>query len=137
MKRWTLFFLGLIFFLTDRLLKILAIKKAVFFANPRLAFSLPLNYPRLIILLSSAIILIGLFLFFESLKKKQKMISVGLLLIILGAISNLADRIAYGFIIDYLHLWPISYFNLADLMIGAGIIIILCFLRSNRRPCSA
>lgn len=138
MKRRIFFFLGLTLFLIDRLLKMLAIEKALtFFANPRLAFSLPLAWPRLIIFLSLAIILIGLFLFFKFLRKKQKIIPFGLLLIILGAVSNLVDRMSYGFVIDYFHLWPISYFNLADLMIGGGIIIILCFPKSNPRPCSA
>ena len=44
-----------------------------------------------------------------------------LLLILLGAFSNLMDRINIGGVIDFidLRIWPV--FNLADMMIVAGI----------------
>lgn len=49
----------------------------------------------------------------------------GLLLILSGAISNLVDRIHFGCVIDFIDLrfWPI--FNLADILITAGVIMLL------------
>ena len=45
-----------------------------------------------------------------------------LLAIIFGAISNLFDRIKYGYVIDYLDLKYFTVFNLADVMIVGGVI---------------
>ena len=49
----------------------------------------------------------------------------GFLLIVSGAISNIIDRLAFGCVIDFIDLrfWPV--FNLADVFISAGAIIIL------------
>lgn len=54
---------------------------------------------------------------------------IGEVLVISGALSNLIDRIAYGGVIDFIHFsingwsWPI--FNLADVWIVCGVIIML------------
>ncbi len=41
--------------------------------------------------------------------------------IFLGAASNLYDRIAYGFVIDYIDISFFSVLNLADVLITAGV----------------
>lgn len=41
-----------------------------------------------------------------------------------GIISNCIDRIIYGGVIDYISVWYIPKFNLADLSIVAGLILI-------------
>ncbi len=56
--------------------------------------------------------------------------SIGLSLILLGGFSNVIDRLIYGFVIDYLHIpfLPIvgnTYFNLADVMIDIGVLLLL------------
>jgi signal peptidase II len=45
--------------------------------------------------------------------------------IIFGAISNILDRLIYGYVIDYLELKYFTVFNLADVMISGGAIILL------------
>jgi signal peptidase II len=55
--------------------------------------------------------------------------SCGLSLILLGGFSNVLDRLVYGYVIDYLHIpfLPIvghTYFNLADVMIDVGVILL-------------
>lgn len=55
-----------------------------------------------------------------------------LLLLLSGAISNVLDRIVYGGVIDYLDLFFLPRFNLADLAIILGVIIwIWSLLRSG------
>jgi len=55
-----------------------------------------------------------------------------LTLIFAGGASNLYDRIAYGYTVDYLYLWPYSFFNIADILIITGCIIILVhFIKSK------
>ena len=43
-----------------------------------------------------------------------------LTLIIVGGISNLIDRFVYGGVIDFISLWRLPIFNLADVMIVVG-----------------
>ena len=48
-----------------------------------------------------------------------------LTLIIVGAISNLIDRLRYGYVVDYIDVKFFSVFNIADSMITIGIILIV------------
>ncbi|MDD2646803.1 MAG: signal peptidase II [Patescibacteria group bacterium] len=48
-------------------------------------------------------------------------------LVIIGGFSNLLDRIKYGFVVDYVYIGHLSFFNLADLMISAGIIVLIIY----------
>ncbi|HBV57766.1 MAG TPA: signal peptidase II [Candidatus Magasanikbacteria bacterium] len=151
MKNKFFFFAAVIFFLLDRYFKIIALQKIstpsggdffiipqffkfTFFANKAGAFSLPLN--NIFIIITSAVIIFFLIIFARrALLASYWLFLSGLLLVIGGALSNLFDRVAYQFVIDYFHFWPMSYFNLADVMIGVGIII-LCWQKFNQRPCS-
>ncbi|MEK7508797.1 MAG: signal peptidase II [Patescibacteria group bacterium] len=141
MKHRLFSLLLILLFAADRLLKEISIKKFsllpqedffivpklfnfTFFKNEYLAFSLPAGVNLIIII--SIIILAGLFIvLFRMFQTKNTESASIISLIILGALSNLQDRVSLGFVIDYFHLYPISYFNLADLMIGAGIIALI------------
>jgi lipoprotein signal peptidase len=46
-------------------------------------------------------------------------------LIILGGVSNIFDRLFYGYTVDYVAFLNFSFFNLADGMILAGIVLLL------------
>ena len=58
-------------------------------------------------------------------RKKNRILMSALTLIIFGALSNLLDRLFFGAVIDYLDLKYYSVFNLADVMIMAGVVIII------------
>jgi len=103
--------------------KLLAFK---FFPNPALAFSIA--FPQLIIIIFSIVILLGLLIIIY--KNPQYFFPASL--IFLGALSNLADRIWHGFVIDYFYLYPMSYFNLADLLIFTGIILLAIKLSKHK-----
>ncbi len=70
-------------------------------------------------------------------KEKQKgllpKLSFGLILG--GALSNLFDRIFYGYVVDYIdiRIWPV--FNLSDMCIsiGVGLMLFYSFARSEKR----
>ncbi len=55
--------------------------------------------------------------------------SVAFVLVIAGAIGNVADRIAHGYVVDfiYIHRWPV--FNVADMAICAGALLMGLKLR--------
>jgi len=63
----------------------------------------------------------------------SKLTLLGIILIISGGLSNIADRIMSGCVIDFIDLkfWPV--FNLADIYITIGGIIILCVLFFKQR----
>lgn len=58
-------------------------------------------------------------------------------LIISGAVSNLIDRIFYGYVIDFIdiHVWPV--FNIADSAITVGIaLLLIASFRENKEDSS-
>ena len=128
------------FFISDRYLKSLALifsdrppLKLIgdffsfnFTANYNLAFSLPLKEPLLSVLVISVILCLGFCVLYLINKKTEQMIIIFLTLILLGALSNIFDRLTYGYVIDYWELKYFTVFNLADIMItgGAGVLII-------------
>lgn len=129
--------------IADRLTKWLVLKYPDFyssqffdlrlFKNTKL-YSISLN-PYLLYFLIGGVLLIFIILFFNPhyLKKgvrartKERFLKFGLALIILGGLSNFFDRIYFGYVIDYFRIFilPISIFNIADLMIIAGVILII------------
>ena len=58
--------------------------------------------------------------------------SVAFVLVVAGAIGNVADRIAHGYVVDfiYIHRWPV--FNVADMAICAGAILMGVKLTRDR-----
>lgn len=72
---------------------------------------------------------VGVFLFTwyirEELKKYPRLFQLGIAIALGGALGNLIDRIRLGFVIDFIdvHFWPV--FNIADIAIVLGIILIL------------
>ena len=127
---------AIFFIILDRYLKVLA--KLVWVNNPikftswfnlnylpnsSLAFSLPANQAFIL----TVIILLLLILTFVYLKKlhQQNLEAIWWLIIILGAISNLVDRLLYGAVIDYLEIVWFTAFNLADCLITLGVIGLL------------
>jgi signal peptidase II len=73
--------------------------------------------------------IVVIFFFFYWTKKNQKWLTVGLALILGGAVGNLVDRVRFGYVIDFLDFsvkdyhWPA--FNLADSAVTIGTLWLL------------
>ena len=96
--------------------------------NTGAAFSIFRNNTLFLIILS--IVIIGLLFYYLSKKtylSKLENISYGLILG--GAIGNLFDRIIYGYVIDFIDIYIFKYdypvFNIADMAIVIGVIILI------------
>lgn len=92
--------------------------------NRYIAFSLPVSGAGL----SMVILLIIITLIWLSLsywRQGDNFKFSSLVLIIFGASSNLWDRIWQGAVIDYLDLKYFTVFNLADVMIVIGIVLLI------------
>jgi signal peptidase II len=63
------------------------------------------------------------------LKQHETLLAVALSLILGGAIGNLIDRLAYGYVIDFLDVyyqtWHWPAFNIADSAITLGVVLML------------
>lgn len=126
-------FVGSLFlFILDRLFKYLAVQEVswlVLFWNDRIAFSLPLVWSYV---LSAGVVIILLLILRTGIRAffSQHYIRSGWwLMLFLGALSNLYDRLVYSAVIDYFQLWT-GFFNIADIMIGLGILY-LVFIDSH------
>lgn len=83
--------------------------------NRGIAFGLPVPGALIIVL---SLIFIALLVWFYF-RQKNIFVRTGIVLIILGALSNLFDRVFFGYTIDYF-LVLTSVFNLADVLVVAG-----------------
>lgn len=98
--------------------------------NLGLAFDIPFRV-WVIVLIS---IIFGYFLFEIAYKNRVKhpKVSFASLLIIIGALGNLFDRIVYGFTVDYMIFFGRSAINISDLLIILGVVLLLLFSRKSK-----
>lgn len=129
------FFLAtLLALITDRVIKNLALHGVLgdvgplhfgLVRNDALVFSWPAPNSMAAGLMLVAIIVV-LWLIRQALRRGELVAAGAGALILAGALSNLFDRIRYGFVIDWAYLgpwWPVM--NLADIMIGVGVMLMI------------
>ncbi len=92
--------------------------------NTGIAFSLFQGGNSHMILINSVVILFISWILYSG-RQEPKILRVAYAFIIGGALSNMWDRIVYSGVIDYLDfkVWPV--FNVADISISAGAILIV------------
>lgn len=77
----------------------------------------------------AAVISIMIAVWLTRLKKQEVLLAVALSLVLGGAIGNLIDRLAYGYVIDFLDVyvngWHWPAFNIADSAITLGVVLML------------
>lgn len=78
----------------------------------------------LIVLTSVALLAWAYFLLFK--RPKQKLELIGMVLVLAGGIGNLIDRIANGFVVDYVEFLFVRFavFNLADIFVTVGFVLL-------------
>ena len=92
------------------------------FKNPGIAFSLNVSGP-VVWLISLAILAAVIVIGARDLRRGRGERLFAYALFVLGAFSNLYDRIAYGYTVDYLLFFGRSAVNAADAMILAGALL--------------
>lgn len=87
------------------------------------------NNNTLAITIISFIVIMGIIYYLLKNKVTKKIEVIGYSLLLGGAIGNLIDRIVYGYVIDFLDFYIFKYdfpiFNVADIGIVVGIILLL------------
>ncbi len=108
--------------------------------NPGAAFSFLADqggWQRWFFVVVSLVVVVFLLRWIRPLKRSERLFSIGLSLVLGGAVGNLIDRAQYGYVIDFLdfHLagWHWPAFNVADSAIFVGAMFVLFhWFRENR-----
>lgn len=106
--------------------------------NTDVAFSLlrwipeHVRFPALLI--TGALAVIALCALLWRARGKVSLPLVALLLVTAGAIGNYLDRVFRGYVVDFVHLrhWPV--FNVADIYVTIGYLLVAWLLFVKRRP---
>ncbi len=102
--------------------------------NPGVNFGLLSEFPQVVIV---ATLVIGVgFAAYVLTRPPQRWATIGGFALLLGGgFGNLIDRFRLGAVFDYLNITPfVGYLNLADLAIGAGVILLLLDAMLRREP---
>ena len=76
----------------------------------------------------SIIVILAIFYYLRQIKEKDKLVIFSISLLLGGTIGNLIDRLAYGYVIDFLdfRVWPV--FNVADSAVTISIVLLIILL---------
>lgn len=95
-----------------------------FEANPGFAFSI--SFPNtVVVILSLLVTVIFLVLLVRAIERGQSTMIIGVSAVLIGALSNMIDRVSVGYVIDYLAISFLPVFNIADLLILNGALILV------------
>jgi signal peptidase II len=74
--------------------------------------------------------------YFPQVPREDKLLRIALALQFSGAIGNLIDRIHQGWVTDFVSLGPFPVFNVADLCITTGVILLILsiWLKERNKP---
>lgn len=158
MRRWVPWLTAMFVVIADRLSKMAVIRNLEYgewtavcpglsithVRNPGIAFSLfadggPLTRILLHLVILTAVVVIAWMVVRHGQNRILPGIAFGLVLG--GAVGNLVDRVIYGWVLDFIHVWvrfggrtwSWPDFNLADsaITVGAGLLIIIEFIRQE------
>lgn len=81
----------------------------------------------IVFLISAIVVIAGVFVYFRKVRPDAAL-AVPLVLVSAGAAGNLIDRLIYHFVIDFIDvkIWPV--FNVADMAITIGSILLFIYL---------
>lgn len=110
----------------------------VYMRNTGAAFSILRDAPPIFFILLGVGVSLGILWWLRKNPSGQTVLAVGLSLILGGALGNVIDRAARGYVVDFLDFyaygWHYPSFNVADIAIttGAGLLILDMILESRR-----
>lgn len=97
--------------------------------NTGMAFSM-LSGARIIFIVVTAIVCIGVLVFLFSNKCKSLWMYWSLGVVVAGGIGNLIDRIRFGYVVDFIE--PIfvdfAVFNIADCAVTCGAVVLIAYM---------
>ena len=114
----------LLLIISDQVLKLWALREGITIINKGISFGILLSRYLVILLIG-----LSFYLLFHFLRKKGPKV----LLILAGGISNLLDRIVNGGVVDFITIPFVPVFNLADIFVVLGFVLIFIDLSKRRK----
>lgn len=113
-------------YLTTPYILIEKILKFEYSQNTGIAFGIPIPY---YILIALTILLIIFVIYFtrNELDLDSPISRISMAFIIGGALGNLIDRLANGYVVDFISVWKWPNFNFADSLVTIGILLLIIF----------
>lgn len=93
------------------------------FPNANFAFSL--HVPVALMYAVYAAVIVGLVAWYARMPRPKWQQTLALELILAGALSNILDRVVLGYVRDFIYIFWGNVFDLADVFIVAGILLLL------------
>lgn len=100
--------------------------------NPGLAFGIKIGERPFLIFFALIATIVVLILIFR-LKEDHLWTRIALASILGGAIGNLIDRIIFGEVVDFIEIGPWPIFNIADVAVTFGMIILIIHLLFDKK----
>lgn len=91
------------------------------FLNNGIGFGIPIGFGVFLAIFYILIFLFLIYLLVKAVKNKKWLEAVCWEAVILGAVSNLFDRVEYRAVVDYILFANWGFFNLADVLITVGV----------------
>jgi signal peptidase II len=76
-----------------------------------------------VITILSFVVGIAIIYYFPQIPANDRILRLSMSLLLGGAVGNLLDRLHQGFVTDFISIWRFPVFNLADLSISTGVVI--------------
>lgn len=100
--------------------------------NTGVAFSIPV--PALLLIILTIFLLAGILYFAKTeLNLSKKLSQTAIALIFAGGLSNLIDRLIHGYVIDFISIGSYPIFNIADVYISVGVLLVIAFYGKIKR----
>jgi signal peptidase II len=136
------FLIAIAVFVIDHILKIFAFQQKCFVfcfnavINKGAAFSLlsGLSWGRILFIIVAVVVLVSVVFAYFRFSRNSVLLRWALTLIFGGTLSNLLDRIVWGYVVDYIPFFNFSglTFNLADLANSIGVLLLIVFLLKKK-----
>jgi signal peptidase II len=142
LDRWTKLLIQSRFDLDDSISVIDGFFNITYVRNTGVAFGIfsSISSPAKSIVLSAFAAVAAILVIGYSLRTplRNRLLHAALALILGGALGNLYDRVAYGYVVDFLELYFRSYywpsFNIADSAISIGVVLLAIEITRNEAP---
>ena len=95
--------------------------------NTGAAFSLFTGYSSYLVIIGAIIVCVLIYFHYHA-SRKDLFVQSALAFILGGSLGNLSDRIFHSYVVDYVHFYFCPIFNLADVMINVGIVMLILHL---------
>jgi signal peptidase II len=77
-----------------------------------------------IITILSFVVSIAIIYYFPQIPAREWAMRLSMSLLLGGAIGNVLDRLFHGYVTDFISIWRLPVFNIADLCITSGVVIL-------------